>query len=449
MNLVLRNFFSSASLWAMVGVALRVGSGLLTLPLALRVLSSSELGLYYTFIGFTGLVSLLDFGFSQTISRSAAFAMGGAKEFQAIGVPESCGSGSPNWRLFAELFEAVQLWYRGAGALLAVLLLIPGSFVILPMIQKAGLPISNLYCWWFFAVVSTYSFVTTYWPGLLFGIGSVKSSVQIGLVAQLIGLIILITGLYSGWGLWSYGISGLVSSVITRIRTKKALHNDACLAFSVSVDRFRRNIVISRLWPMAWRQGVVMLGAFLIQRGNTLICSAKLGLQETASYGLSLNLLNLLFQVAIIPLGLAWPTIGMLRIDRDFTKIRQIFFLRLYGGLIVAAVVIALMAVWGSSLLKLFGTNTTLLSSSMFAVLGVVLWLECHHSQYGSLILSENKNPFIWPAILSGAAIFSLSWWASGKWGVLGMILAQGTVQLAWNNWWTVVRALKGLKSYS
>jgi nucleoside-diphosphate-sugar epimerase len=59
----------------MVSIALRVGGGLITLPLALRVLAPSELGLYYTFLSLTGLAMLLDFGFAQTIGRNAAFAM--------------------------------------------------------------------------------------------------------------------------------------------------------------------------------------------------------------------------------------------------------------------------------------------------------------------------------------------------------------------------------------
>lgn len=67
---------------------------------------------------------LLDFGFSQTIGRNAAFAMGGAKEFQAVGIPESTGKEEPNWVLLAELFSAVKIWYHGAGSLLAVLMLV-------------------------------------------------------------------------------------------------------------------------------------------------------------------------------------------------------------------------------------------------------------------------------------------------------------------------------------
>ncbi len=436
----------SASLWTIISVALRVGSGLLTLPLALRVLSSSELGLYYTFLGLTSLVLLLDFGFAQTVSRSASFAMGGAKEFKSSGVSESCAAGGPNWTLLAELLGAVQIWYRGAGVVLALLMLVPGSMFLIPMIREAGLSPQYIGCWWLYAGVSAYSFVTTYWPDLLFGIGSVRSAARIGIISQLTGVSLLFAGLIAGWGLWSYGISSLVGAAIGRVLTKKAFAIDASQALITQVDRTKRNLVLSRLWPMAWRQGVVMLGAYLIQRGNTLICSAKLGLEETGRYGLSLNILNLIFQVAIIPLMLVWPIIGRLRVDRNYSKIRHIFNLRLYGGLTVAFLAIIILSIWGNTILQLLGANTGLLSTPIFFLLGLILWLECHHSQYASLVLTENNNPFIWPAIFSGIAIFCFSWWASGIWGVMGMLIAQGGVQLCWNNWWTVVRAIKGLR---
>ena len=168
---ILSSILKSASIWAILSVALRVGGGLLTLPLALRELSSAELGLYYTFIGFSGLISLLDFGFAPAVSRSAAFAMGGAKEILSSGVSHAEDSGKPNWTLLGELTAAVRLWYYAMGGMLVLLMLVPGSFFMLSMIRKAGLPLELVGCWWLFSVASAYYFVTTYWSDLLIGIG--------------------------------------------------------------------------------------------------------------------------------------------------------------------------------------------------------------------------------------------------------------------------------------
>jgi O-antigen/teichoic acid export membrane protein len=197
---------------------------------------------------------------------------------------------------------------------------------------------------------------------------------------------------------------------------------------------------------MVWRQGVVMLGAYLIQRGNTLICSARLGLDETASYGLTINLLSLITQLATIPLGQKFPEISKLRVSGNYAGIWKIFWKRLYLGVAVAVVGILAMAFEGANILHLLGSHTPLLKPWLTVLIGFIWLLETHHSQYAGLVLSENENPFILPALISGVAIFSLSWWAAGIYGVIGIIVAQGVVQLAWNNWWVVLRGLRGLK---
>jgi O-antigen/teichoic acid export membrane protein len=443
----LKSIIHSPLLLTVIGVFLRVGSGLLTLPIAIRMLTAEELGLYYTFLSLTGLVMLLDFGFAQSVNRNAAFAMGGAKEFKSSGVSEHDNLKEPNWKLLAELLAAVKIWYRALGLVMLLIMLVPGTlFFIKPLLEKEDISNTYIYCWWLFSTVTALSFVTTYWPNLLYGIGSIKAAARIGIISQGVGTILLVTGLLTRCGLWSYGLATLASLVISFVLAKDAFFKEARQALLHKVDRFRRNAVITSLWPMIWRQGVVMLGAYLIQRGNILTCTQKIGLNETSSYGLSLNIFNVLFQVAVIPLSIVWPTIGKLRVERNFNAILRIFLLRLYLGLIVAAIMIVLIVLFGDSLLKFFGAQCTLLPMTALSLLGAILLLECHHSQYACLVLSENKNPFLWPSLISGIVIFMLSRWAVGLWGIMGMILSQGVVQLLWNNWWTVVRGLRGLK---
>ena len=446
MHLRIKSILQNASLWAMVGVALRIGSGIITLPIALRVLSSAELGLYYTFLGITSVVALFDCGFSHATIRNAAYAMGGAKEFQASGVAESAGLGEPNWQLLRQLIAAVQIWYRLIGSLLAVLLLFVGTWFLLPIIRNADLSSSNIGCWCLFAVATSYSFFTTYWTDILYGIGSVKSVTLIQISSQLVGISLLAGGLLGGLGLWSYGISALVGFLIIRLTSQRVLKRNAKAAFAYEVSTHERNQVLNRLWPMAWRQGLVMIGAYLTLRSNTLICSAKLGLEETGSFGLSLNLINMILQIAMVPVGLSMPLIGRLRVERDFAQIRRVFTTRLYGGLVLGAMALLVVSFVGNSLLAIIDTQTPLLTKPLFLLLALILCLEQHHSQYTGLVLTENKNPFVWPAILSGLAIVTLSWLVVGTWGLLGIILVQGLVQLSWNNWFPVVRGMQGLR---
>ena len=440
-----QKLLKSASLWSMLGTALRVGSGIITLPLALRSLSEAEMGLYYTFLGISGVASLMDFGFAQTVARNAAYAVGGAKRFVARGLPASNGDGEPNWLLLGHLKGAVQRWYQFVGGILMLLMVVLGGWFVDGQIHQSGLSTSLYWCWILFSVTASYGFITSYWQDLLMGIGGVKASAINGLIAQTIALVLLAGGLVGGLGLWAYAISAFVGSFIGRTLCKNAFLREAPIVKSHASSADRRALLLE-LWPMTWRQGVVLIGAFLIQRGNTLVCSAKLGLEETGKYGLSLNLINIVFQISAIPLMVAWPRIGQLRVQGDLPSIRKMFFSRIYGGLAVAVLGLGFLAILGDPLLVVIGSRTRLLPSTTFVLLGVVLWLENHHSLYGSLVLTENENPFVTPAIVSGVAIFLLSWMAAQRWGVEGLIAAQGVVQLAWNNWWTIIRGLRGLE---
>lgn len=430
----------------MLGVALRVGSGVITLPLALHILTPSELGLYYTFLSLTGLAMLLDFGFAHTINRNAAFAMGGAKEFQAVGLPKSSGTGEPNWNLLAALLAAVKTWYRSAGAVLLLLMLIPGSLFLLPILKESRLSHEYLVCWWFYSGITVFSFVANFWPGLLFGIGSVRSAARIGMISQLIGLIIIIAGLLAGLGLWTYALSGFASTTMSLFLTRKEFIKDAGQALLITVDKANRNCVLKSLWPMAWRQGLVMIGAFLVQRGNTLICGHFLGLQDTASFGLSLNLLNIILQVSSIPLTMAIPQISSLRVNGDIPLIRKLFFSRTYLGLLFAFLSMSLLALVGSQMLVLLGSKTDLLSPPLFTLLCIILLLENHHVAYCNLVNTQNENPFVALAIIAGVVIFTSCWFGAKHYGIKGILVTQGLLQLMWANWWPVVLGIKSLK---
>jgi O-antigen/teichoic acid export membrane protein len=265
------------------------------------------------------------------------------------------------------------------------------------------------------------------------------------MISQLIGLILLISGLLFGLGLWAYALSTLVSSIIGRMLCRRAF-KVSVPASDLTISSVDLKSVFGSLWPMAWRQGLVTIGAYFIVRGNTLVCSETLGLHETGRYGLTLNILTLVFQVIAVPLMMAWPIIGQLRIKRENREIFKIFMTRAYGGLLAAIISIACLALWGPWALKLIGAKSTLLPTFPLLLFGVVLWLEHHHSMYAGLVLSENKNPFIIPAISSGVLIFVISWWGAKAWGVVGLIATQGAVQLCWNNWWAVARGLRTLK---
>lgn len=444
-----REIWRSASALMIVGNALRLASGVLTLPLAVRLIPQAEMGLYYTFLGIAGAVQLLDFGFAPAIVRNAGFAMGGAQAFTARGVPPM-ETATPNLSLLRRLVGAVSIYYRWASVVLAVLLGVVGSVFILGRLHADGLPSSLVGSWLLFATGQVLIFNASYWGNLLTGVGQMRSFAIVSITAQMLQLALIAGGLLGGLSVYAYGLSAVATGVVTRFASRyffRQVAGDASGDGSHAERRGAAMEIIRTMWPMAWRQGVVAVGAFFILRGNTLICSAKLGLDETAQYGLSVALVTITFQVATVPVMVALPAIARLRVSQDHRGIWRLFATRLYLGLGVGALGILVLAFFGQTALGIIGAKTHLLSPGLIGLLGVVWGLEIHHSYYASLVLTENENPFVVPALVSGLCIFLASWWAVGVAGVAGLILAQGCVQLAWNNWWTVRRGVLGLNA--
>ena len=94
----IRFAMSSAVAWSLSLNLLRLGSGVILLPLLLTRLSGPDLGMYYVFARLIAITQILDFGCSFSFSRSVSFAMGGATELQTHGLsPEpSCQCPTPD-----------------------------------------------------------------------------------------------------------------------------------------------------------------------------------------------------------------------------------------------------------------------------------------------------------------------------------------------------------------
>ena len=440
-----RQFLQGDVVWSLASTALRMGSGILVLPIALRTIPSAEMGIYYTFLSLSGLAAFLDFGMGGTIGRSAAYAWGGATSFSARGLPEHHGRTEPNRELLATLAHLTQVWYYGLALVAAVLLALVGTVFVNQRVSESGLDSSMTLCWLFFSMVTAYGIGTSFWNMLLTGVGDVKNASRYGVIAQSISTIFLVVALLAGFKIWAYAISLLIGPMVGRYlaRNRFLLLMEQPLPALFSKTDLS---VLASLWPMTWRMGATVFGVFLMQRGNTLICSAFLGLETTAKYGLTLNLFTILFQVTGVFLFVVNPKIAGAQVRRNIPELRRLFLPRLYLGLGLACIGAAILIVFGAQIMQLIGSKTGLLSPGISCLLFVILLLDSHQSGYMNLVMASNENPFVLPSLLSSIVMLGIAMWTTPHFGLLGMILTYGLVQLSWNHWWTVIRGARLLK---
>jgi O-antigen/teichoic acid export membrane protein len=431
----------------LVATAFRLLSGVLVLPLVVRILPSDHLGLWYVFLSLQGIAALFDLGFSPAVTRAAGYLWGGARELRKFGVAQVESGKSadvhPNYSLLTRLVTTMRLYYRffGIGSGL-IMLLVGGAWV---WIKTQNFPdaASLRACYALFVFGGFLNATGDLWPALLSGINGVQAAQRILVGSAFINFVTTVGGLLSHLGIWSLVIATVCAGAFIRWAGRAAFFRRAALKFD---QQSRPDFdLIGTLWPTAWRAGLVSLGGFLVVSANTLICSAFLDLKRTASYGLSLSIIAILTYASSTFIQIKLPVINQLRATNrtndivdlwiQRTRISVTFFI--LGGLALL--------LFGNLALQAIGAKTLLLPKPQLALALLIFGLEMHHSLYAGLIISENQNPFVAPALISGTATLALSLLLTPRLGVWGMLLAQGISQACFNNWWTVFRAIRGL----
>jgi len=441
----------SAISWSLIAAVLRFGSALLLLPLILWRLPPDEVGLWYVFVSFGALAGLMDLGFAHTATRATGYLWVGSRMLLPFGIDladpllETDGAGGaiqpqPNLPTLSNLVASLRLYYLAAGGLLLLLLTTAGGAWIWHESEGLAHAQSIRLAFLAYAMGVSLGFANSLWPSLLAGINAVKEAQQITAACLLVYFSLAAAGLLAGLGMWALVTGTIVAGFAERLIGRTVFYRLVRLPagkFDLSVLR--------ALWPNAWRTAAVGLGAFLVFQANILVCSAFLDLQKTASYGLSLQAATLLAGISSIWVRVRLPAINHLRAQGMVERVPAMFRQRIVFALLTFGVGAAALLLLGRPLLESLNARTQLLPLALLATLLLIQLLEMHHSLYGELVYSENLNPFVKPALISGVAIIVLSVLLTPRFGLWGMLFASGFVQLCFNNWWPVLRAIRGL----
>ncbi|HRZ97462.1 MAG TPA: hypothetical protein P5084_07885, partial [Paludibacter sp.] len=181
---------------------------------------------------------------------------------------------------------------------------------------------------------------------------------------------------------------------------------------------------------------------FLVLQSSVLIGSLYISLEELASYGITIQVTNVIASLASVYYLSYLPKVAYFRVENNLNKIKEIYFRCLILFIltfIVGGSALILFGNWGLHVLK---AQTFLLSNSMIVIILLITFLEKNHAVAGGFLVTKNEVPYFKAAIISGIStvivLFGLI--KIAHLGVWGMILAPGLVQLAYQNWkWPLV----------
>ncbi|MDD6210913.1 MAG: O-unit flippase-like protein [Bacteroidales bacterium] len=429
-------------IWGYFSQFFIIASGLITLPLILRMLTPEEIGLNYLMLTVGSLVSLFDFGFAPQFGRNITYVFSGAQKLRKEGIEtleKDKDKIEVNYHLLATLIKSAQFIYHRLAFIVLFCMLTFGSLYIY-YVNNGFERVDNAFLIWAIYSASVYfNIYFTYYSSLLVGKGLIMQDKKAGVYSRSAYVLLTFLFLMFGWGLLGVVLANLISPFIQRFLSYYYFFTpdlrDKLASFDV--EKQEKKALIATLWHNAKRSGLVFVGSYAVSKMGIFLAGFYLSLAEIGSYGLMMQLVGLIAALSGTLYTVYQPRFAALRIQADLTLLLKEFSFTMgffYLLFIFGSLALILIGPWG---LTLIGSNAVLPSSGILIVYCIIILLEYNHANFGGFITTRNNVPFVTSSLVSGACIILFTYlvleYLHG--GLLGIILVQGIVQLAYSNW--------------
>jgi O-antigen/teichoic acid export membrane protein len=432
----------SAMLYGILSTGVRVGANVMLLPLVLNRLSTSEQALWWIFLALGALASLADFGFGQAIARVYSFLWAGAEDFDTEGLGPCPERHEPNLPRIRELHASVQRLYLWIALLGMGVLILGGTPFLFRPAQSAANPMFVWLCWVAFVLAIGVSLATNYWILACQGINRVRELQKTYLWSGLSYVASAALFLVLGWGLFAMVAATALRAILGRELSRRAyltvVPNDEAQPAKATPE------ILLRIWPNAWKFGVLSLGVYLVYNANVLICGHFLGPQVTASFGLTSQIGIFILNFSALWLAVKWPQITIMRTQGRLEEMGVLFARRLTLVMLTFLVLAGMLVLFGNRVLEWKGSQTRLLPTAYLLVYLLYLCQQQFYIQFGSLTYTENVVPFFKLSLFTGLALMTLSLVLVPRFALWGLVLAPLITTAGASSWYVVRRGFQG-----
>jgi O-antigen/teichoic acid export membrane protein len=363
--------------------------------------------MYYVLLSLAALSQLVDFGFGETIGRFITYAMGGAREIQARGLPQPGHSDTPNYTLLWELLAATRLIYRCLTLAVLIIVGIWGTYMVELRIHETSSVFITRLAWAATLAGTMFDIYANWWCVYLRSLNEVLAAARISVLVMGIRLAVAAGLLLGGAGLLSLPIATILSDGLQRW-----LARSRCLALLNKLPppgKIEVKKIFKIIWPNTWRVGILTFSSYLTTNANTAICVAVLGLAANAKYGLSLQLMNIASTMAAVWFTVKRPLIGQYLARHDLAAVRQILWPRLWLQNLTLLFLAAGVVFCGSWLLQWVGGGKEILSMGWLAILMLYTFLFLQFVTWGTLMATGNNLAYMWPTVATNILSLILS----------------------------------------
>jgi O-antigen/teichoic acid export membrane protein len=371
-------------------------------------------------------------GISPTVQRFASYYAAGARKIEATGSPLESGS-SPNLDGMADLGHATSRLFFWLATGLLLLWSGIGTPVLINYLPSE-LAREGVLAWQIHGVGLWLLILAAGRTALVQGAGDMLASQRWLFVSRLAASVAGVSALLLGCGVVSVGIATITMGGIQYIGHAERFGYWT----STPIRLYGRRGHLQIIWPTTWRFSVVTGSAWMITSAGTTIVGGFFGLAAAGSYGVTVQVIQFASALGAVWMSSAVPRLCAIRAADDKVGLKRLFLQRWVLGIATYSIVATGIIFLGPLVLDLIGSKTTLLPLGMVATLALIYLLELNHGALcAAFIMTENRVPFLLSAVVSGFAIVSISllFAALTSLGVWSVVVAQGLVQLVYNNW--------------
>lgn len=439
-------------IWGYISLAMVQGVNIFLLPIILKYLNSSELGLWYTFTSLYGFAMLIDFGFQSVISRNISYLWSGSNVLKKEGF-DSVGASKNGFQIgyFISVLSVVKFIYYVMGSIIFIVFLTLGTWYIFSVTYGEIKWEIALSAWLFYFVSIVLNISFSYWNAVLKGIGAIKTYNQILVVTKVMQLLISVILLIMGYGIIGVSVAYLISVIINRILQSTMYYN-----YSKTTKKTWKKIkfrydaeIFKAIIPNTIKTGFLSLSNYLIINFPILLASYFLSLKISGQFGLVNQVVTLILTLSNSYFNTYLSQINYLRVKNKQHKILHIFKKSIITNYTFNILSFVLLLVFGNTILNLINYKNGLLPLIPMLIILTYRFLYNNQIIFTAFLTTKNIIPhyksFLKSAIITVTIqILLLSIFNDN---LITLLLPLLIVQLVHNNWYWVLFVLKDIRS--
>lgn len=212
-------------IWSYISQFFVMGSGLIVLPVILKLLSPEEVGFNYILLSISTIINLFDMGFSGQFARNITYVLSGAQKLEKEGITDSFSENINEQLLATTLYTAKRI-YLYISLIAFVPLITLGTFYVWHITDGFTNIDNVLIIWVIFCISCLFNLYYIYLSTFMQGRGLIKDTKQAQVYSRISYIIIAFSLLFSGLGLVSITIANLIAPFVLRYYLKGKFYDE-------------------------------------------------------------------------------------------------------------------------------------------------------------------------------------------------------------------------------